>query len=214
MCLKNCVLKILQNIVCCQAALSSSLSTQVFYPQKKVHYLKRKFTNKEEFYNCFPISKLHSLLKCHLNASFKTVFSLCSMLRNVGKDTIVLDRETAATFGRQKEVSSGVCIIHFISWSAQYCSNTEQDSQSTVAFSSHRLPYCCHLANLQSFHVLLQLANHNYQWQFSMWKMSNSLLWLFATWTGKSCVCLLLRSNTSLSESSQVPQLAWTNHIK
>lgn len=162
MCLKICVLKILQDILCCQAALSSSLSTQIFYPQKQVHYLKREFTNKEEFYNYFPISKLHGLLKCHLNASFKIMFPLCSILRNVGKDAIVLDRETAATFGRQKEVSSGVCLIHFISWSAQYCSNAEQDSQSAVAVSSHRLPYHCHLANLQSFHVLLQLANHNY----------------------------------------------------
>jgi len=84
---------------------------------------------------------------------------LCSLLRNIEKDTIVLNKETA---GRQKEVSSGVCLIHLISWSAKYCPNTEQDSQSAVVVSRGGLSCRCYLANLQSLHLLLQLANHNH----------------------------------------------------
>lgn len=113
------MLKILQDTVCSQEALSSSLSTQLFHPQKQVHYLKREFTIKRNFTTAFQYQNyMVSFLKCHLNANFKNVFLLRSILRNIGKDTTVLNKETAATFGRQKEVSSGVCLIHFISRSA------------------------------------------------------------------------------------------------
>lgn len=65
-------------------------------------------------------------------------------------------------FGRQKEVSPGVRLIHFISWSAKYCPKAKPDTQRAVAVGSHRLSWHRHLANLLSLYLLLQLANHNY----------------------------------------------------
>lgn len=86
-------------MVCSQTALSSSHSTQFFHSQKQVHDLKREFTVKEKFYSCFQYQNYVVSFKCHLNANFTNVFSLCSILRNIEKDTIVLNKETGATFG-------------------------------------------------------------------------------------------------------------------
>lgn len=73
----------------------------------------------------------------------------------------MFDKETAARLGRQKEVSRGVCLIHFVPWRAQHCAQAEQGPQGAVAAGGGGLPRHCRLADLQPLQLLPQLANHH-----------------------------------------------------